>query len=235
MDIYGATVRGPAHIASGVPNQDAWAHAVIGEVHIAVVSDGVGSCTNASNGSRMACKAAIEAMRHWYRYPHASLESLLGLIHINWQLKIAPVSPTDSACTCLIAAISPDGSGILAQLGDGLIIFKNDDGVHTPWLRDEMSFSNQTEALGISKRLASWNTLRLPPGTKQVVLCTDGISDDLLSDQLDKFVDWICNEYKTLSKQKRWRQLASMLKAWPTPRHQDDKTIAIMDIGRSHK
>lgn len=235
MDIYGATVRGPAHIASGMPNQDAWAHAKVGEDHIAVVSDGVGSCSNASNGSRKACKAAIEAMRQWLRYPHASLESLLALIHITWQLKIAPLPPTDSACTCLIAALSSDGSGILAQLGDGLIIYRNDDGVQTLWAKDEMSFSNQTEALGFSKSLVSWNTLRLPPGTKQVVLCTDGISDDLLPDRLDNFVEWLSNEYKPLPKQKRWRQLASMLKAWPTPRHQDDKTIAIMDIGRSYE
>ena len=234
MDIFGATVRGPAHIANGTSNQDAWAHAKIGDTYIVVVSDGVGSCSNASNGSRMACKAAIEAVRQWYRYPQASLETLLGLIHITWQLKIAPMAPADSACTCLITAISPDGSGILAQLGDGLIIYKNADGLQIPWKKDELLFSNQTEALGISKRLASWNTLRLPSGTKQVVLCTDGISDDLIPDQLDNFIDWICTEYKPLPKQKRWRKLASMLNDWPTPRHQDDKTIAIIDLGRSH-
>lgn len=230
MDVFGASVRGPGHVSSGLPNQDAWVHAKAGSRQILVVSDGVGSCSNAREGAQAACKAVVEAVRRWVRFPDAPLETLLGLIHVSWKIRIAPHEATDCACTCLFAVIAPDGSGFIAQLGDGLILYRDSNAVHAPWIRSEQSFSNQTEGLGFTKRLSGWSTMELPAGTQQIILCSDGVADDLLPEHLDQFVEWLMSEISPQPKQSRWRNLASSLHDWPTPKHQDDKTIAMIDL-----
>jgi len=58
---YGASVRGPGHVATCEPNQDAWTsfHRVWGDG--IVVSDGVGSKPFANVGSDAACFAVKHA------------------------------------------------------------------------------------------------------------------------------------------------------------------------------
>lgn len=235
MEVFGASVRGPGHVLTGLPNQDSWAHAKSGDRQILVVSDGVGSCSQSREGSQAACRAVIDAVRRWSSFPEADTETLFGLIHVSWRLRIAPYAPVDCACTCLFAVVDPDGSGLVAQLGDGLVLFSDTLGLHAPWMRPEQSFSNQTEALGFTKRISGWKTMTLPAGTRQLVLCTDGVSDDLMPDSLEQFVGWLTAEICPLPAQTRWQRLASSMRNWPTPKHQDDKTIAVIELNGVNK
>jgi hypothetical protein len=156
------------------------------------------------------------------------VEVLLGLVHLCWRARLAPVEPKEAATTCLFAAVAPDGAGLVAQLGDGLVLVG--DGVNSEPLtqRPEGSFANETLGLGVTHHLAAWHWRRLAPGAHRLLLCTDGVADDLLPERYPALLDWIEQDMLPLPPSSRWRTLARELRAWPTPRHSDDKTLAFL-------
>jgi hypothetical protein len=231
VDVFGATVRGPAHVANGLPNQDAWRQARIADHCVVVVSDGMGSKPHADVGSRAACRAVVDAVRVWRRHPLAGTEVLLGLVHLLWRARIAPLAQEDCACTCLFAAFAPDGAGVVAQLGDGLVAIDGSRGVSVLSSRGGEGFANETTGLGLTARLAAWRTDVLSQDSRSVLLCTDGISDDLMADKIPEFVGWLRGEVRTMREPQRRHFLVRSLREWPTPKHLDDKTIAMACIG----
>jgi len=214
----------------GLRNQDAWAKARVGDYLVAVISDGMGSRPRADTGSRAACKAVIDAMRAWCRSEGAELELLIALIHIMWRVRVAPLQPQDCACTCLLAAAHRKGGGFVAQLGDGAILLRNSSGVEVVAPDRESGFSNETQALGFTSRISAWRTQYFGKETRNVVLCTDGVSDDLVPEAYEDFSDWLVKEIGRLPASARWGRLRRELGAWPTPAHTDDKTIAVLDL-----
>jgi len=230
IDIFGATVRGPAHIADAVPNQDAWGRGRAGNAHIVVVSDGMGSRPHARDGARAACSAVIDAVRHWRRHPDASVDILFGLIQLFWRARVAPKCAADCACTCLFAVVEPDGSGLAAQLGDGLVVVQGDEGTSTLVARCDDRFANETNALGVTSRISAWTKLQLEKGARSVVLCTDGVADDLVLDRLGTFVEWLIDDVRPSGPAKRRHILKRAFREWPTPNHLDDKTIAVLHV-----
>lgn len=230
VDVFGASVPGPAHVAEGLPNQDAWRRGRVGSTQIVAVSDGMGSRPHARIGARAACHAVVDAVRQWRRHPCAPVDVLLGLIHLLWRARVAPLAPQDCACTCLFAALDPDGSGVTAQIGDGLIVLREEETVTCLTGRAGRQFANETSALGIITRISAWSKLELQKSTRSVVLCTDGVADDLLPDHLGKFVDWLIKDIRAELPAKRRRILERALRNWPTPNHLDDKTVAVIHI-----
>lgn len=226
---FGSSVRGPAHALCGEPNQDAWSRASICGGQIVVVSDGVGSRPFAELGAKAACGAAVEALRAWLRHPGAHPNVLCGLIHLLWRARLpGDMKPEDAAATCLLAYVPSQGPGIAAQLGDGLILLDRGQGASPLVERAHDSFCNETLALGLSRSLSAWRTERLSDGPVHAALCTDGVSDDLLPDQLGAFMGWLREQIQPLSPARRWRALASELRGWPTPGHADDKTLCVL-------
>ena len=63
---------------------------------------------------------------------------------------------------------------------------------------------------------------------RAVVICTDGISDDLLPDKQMIFAQELNSTYADLGSEDRNRDLKRWLKEWPVPGHSDDKTIACL-------
>ena len=225
---FGASVVGPGHQRDGLPNQDAWGHRAVSGGRLVVAADGLGSAPNAREGARAACRAVPDAMRLWLRRGGASDTVLPALIHVIWRAELGEVPPETASTTCLFAYLRPDGSGILGMLGDGLILSAEPSGLRTFGDREQDSFSNQTAALGITRRVLAWELCRLSAGEKTVVLCTDGVSDDLLPGRHSEFVEWLETEIAPLAPGRRWRALATALRDWPTPHHIDDKTIAVL-------
>lgn len=230
IEVFGATVRGPAHIAEGVPNQDAWGRGRVGTAHIVVVSDGMGSRPHAQDGARAACRAVVDAVRQWRRHPDAPVDILLGLVHLLWRARVAPKTPEQCACTCLFAIVEPDGSGVAAQLGDGLVVLRDGDHVSTLAERSRDVFANETCALGVTSRISAWTKLQFDSRKRSLILCTDGVADDLLSDRLGKFVDWLITDVRLEGPARRRHVLERALRGWPTPNHLDDKTIAVVHV-----
>ncbi len=235
MNVFGTSVQGPAHKAEGLPNQDAWLHAHVGNMRVVVVSDGMGSRPFAREGAMAACRATVDALRQWRRNPAAPPEILVSMIHLFWRARVAPLPPAECACTCLFAAADQNGMGIVGQLGDGLVLIRNDTGVRSLQNRDPNHFSNQTEGLGVSRNITAWSTAPLNTDIRAVVLSTDGVADDLLPERFEDFVNWLEKDIGLQAPQRRWRALATALRRWPTPRHIDDKTIAVLQFSRRNK
>lgn len=225
---FGASVRGPAHVHNGVPNQDAWRGGHFREGTLIAVCDGLGSRPHSRRGAQEACRAVAVAVRQWSAVPTAPIEKLLKLIHATWSLRVHPYAEEDCATTCLFAVAGSNGRLHVAQLGDGLSLVM-DGSVLRTITRTADDFANETNGLGIARRLSEWETFECDPSTEAaVLLATDGISDDLDGTRLGEFVHFVRSTYCPLAPAARWRRLAHDLRNWPTPYHSDDKTLAFL-------
>ena len=223
---FGASVIGPAHVATGKPNQDAWAafHHPWGDG--IVVSDGLGSKPYSDWGSTAACRA-VELAGASLGYTSTS-ESFVCTIHDEWLRAIEPLSPRDSAATCVFAIVTPDNRLLLGLLGDGAAIVVMLDGSVVALTDDKSgSFSNMTSALTLSVDVSAWQTSTLDAAKcAAVVLCTDGVSDDL--EDVTGFARGVTTSFGPLSVAAAIRRTRAMLSDWPVPKHSDDKTLACL-------
>ncbi|MEB3882002.1 PP2C family serine/threonine-protein phosphatase [Lyngbya sp. CCY1209] len=227
---FGASVRGPLHQQENRPNEDAWEKFYCGFGTGIIVSDGMGSKPNARQGSRMACRAVKQALRPWSKAPGASLKILLQLIHLHWDLLILPESEKDSVATCLFAVVVPSGELIVAQLGDGIAALREPDGQVMLLNSQQTGFGNQTTGLGIARSTQEWSAIGKPDFSagSAVFLATDGIADDLKPDSIGDFINVLITDFGQLSPQRRGQLLSRELRNWPTPKHLDDKTLAVL-------
>jgi hypothetical protein len=225
----GASVRGPEHRREGRPNQDAWLSRLARGTALAVVCDGLGSRPDSAVGSRAACRAVADAVRHWADGPEAPPELLLRLIHALWNVRVHQTGRDESATTCLFAVVTKDRRMLLAQLGDGLVMLNTSMGTTTLEPPAER-FGNATTGLGIASDLREWR-LHLEPnftGTASILLATDGVADDLVPEKRPEFLNFLVTQYGTRPAAARTRAIAKELREWPTPRHRDDKTVAVL-------
>lgn len=225
---FGASVRGPGHVASGTPNQDAWVsfHHTWGDG--IVVSDGLGSRQFSEFGSEFACRAVVSTARACLDNPMIDRHALLESIKANWLSLVAPLEPGDFAATCLFAFRLGDGVIHLGMLGDGLAAVVKADGTVVQLADDKsQGFSNITTALSTHVTAKDWQYLSLSEKEcAAVLLCTDGVADDL--DDIDGFVKGFIAAYQDLAMVAANRHTREMLENWPTPKHSDDKTLACL-------
>jgi len=141
---------------------------------------------------------------------------------------VFPYNKADCATTCLFAVVGPDGRLHVAQLGDGLALLVSEDSVVQVG-RERDGFTNETTGLGVARHLSEWDTLETDASQiTSVLLASDGIADDLDGSTLWGFADFVLHTYTELPPTERWRRLSADLRAWPTPYHSDDKTLALM-------
>lgn len=222
---FGASVPGPAHLAAGLPNQDAWAafHRDWGDG--IVVSDGLGSKPFSSFGSKAACQAVTQACRS---RAEANPASLLQRITSNWLSLVAPLEPSDCAATCLFAFRTKNGVIHLGMLGDGLVAAIRSDG-SVMSLADDKSqgFSNITAALSHRVSERDWQFSSLPErDCLAILLCSDGVADDV--EDIPGFVTGVIDAHRSMAAVTANQCLQAMLEKWPTPKHSDDKTITFL-------
>lgn len=225
---FGASVRGPLHRTEGLTNEDSWLCAQGSFGALAVVCDGMGSKPNAREGSRAACAAVREAVSRWSRADGAPLAYLPHLVEVLWRLRLHPVDPGTAATTCLLTLATKRGTWIVGGVGDGVAMVRTGSDLQVVIGDRGEDFTNETKALGASKGPRAWTLVELPSTDldRIAVLATDGVADDLLPERLHSFCDWLIDAFVPLSPRERWRQLSAELRAWPTPGHLDDKTLA---------
>ncbi|MFC1997827.1 PP2C family serine/threonine-protein phosphatase, partial [Chloroflexota bacterium] len=226
---FGVTVNGPFHRQNKDTNQDAWLGRCRAEHTFITVADGLGSKTHSAIGAKMACLAVSDATRIWSD-SNSSLSDIFRLIKILWEIKIAPHSPRDCATTCLFALVRYGKDVIIAGLGDGLGVIRHPNGNMNYVISRETEFSNLTTGLGLDHKIEDWNVRRfneLPFGSA-IMLATDGIADDLLPERVPDFIKFLIDEFGHKPPKDRYFALRKILFDWPTPNHQDDKTLAIM-------
>ncbi|KQY62397.1 hypothetical protein ASD30_23775 [Nocardioides sp. Root140] len=226
---FGASVIGPGHIVTGKPNQDSWAsfHHIWGDG--IVVSDGLGSKALSDFGSKAACRAVETAARLFASATAAGTRpNLLEDIRNGWLESIAPLDPKDAYATCIFAFHVGDGIVRLGLLGDGCAAVVTEDGTVKSLSDDKtVGFSNLTNALTPATSEAQWSLLEVPESEcEAVVLCTDGVSDDL--HDVDGFMTGFVAAHRGLARATAAREALTMLEDWPVPKHSDDKTIAVL-------
>ncbi len=225
---FGASVRGPGHIATGTPNQDAWTsfHHIWGDG--IVISDGVGSKPLSHFGSDAVCQAVWLAALALSGKTEVNPDFLFNRIRVNWLSLIGPLEPRDCSATCLFAFRLGGGVIHLGMLGDGLVATVKSDGSVVSLSEDKSEgFSNTTVALSPSVSAKDWQHLSLSEeDCVAILLCTDGVADDL--DNVDGFVKGVIDAYRPLAAVNANLHIREMLENWPTPKHSDDKTIACL-------
>lgn len=223
---FGASVRGPGHVRASLPNQDAFCSNSYFWGSVIVVSDGVGSCSTSEYGAKAACRAVcLVAKKQGAAVVDTSF--LIEEIHKKWLKVIEPFKPETSSATCLFA-ICPISSPItLGMLGDGLAAVLKSDGSYIELCEDKNDgFSNQTGALSFKNLPEQWKTLTFDPkDCSAILLCTDGVADDLLPAQRENFVRHIFEQGHMCSIGSARRAVRRMLEDWPVPKHSDDKTL----------
>lgn len=228
--LFGVSVTGPTHRKEGRSCEDAWRGWNSGQGAAIVVADGLGSRSQSAHGARMATRAGIAAYRSWSKAPKVSGDWLVRSCEVNWRFAVAPRDPGDCATTCLIAGWAPETGLTIAALGDGMILLRS-GGKPVECLHSRLDSEalNETQALGEPHRLIDW-TLHQKDVEKPwaVALMTDGISDDLRTDRLDRFLSWLTDEVASMDPPRRRLTLRKALTDWPTANHTDDKTVAVL-------
>lgn len=228
--IFGASVRGPLHHSEGRPNEDSWLHARGPFGSLAVVCDGLGSRPNARAGARAGCAAVKEAVSRWSKADDAPLSYLSHLVEVLWRLRLHPTPPDSAATTCLLALATINGKCIVGGVGDGLALVRTGADLRVIVGDRGEDFANETKGLGVSTGPRAWTLAEFPPtdAERVAVLATDGVADDLLPERLDGLCDWLIASFEPLPPRERHCRLAAELRAWPTPGHLDDKTLAVV-------
>lgn len=221
--VVGTSVRGPAHVAQQLPNQDALMLRGQCGGWLAAVCDGLGSASQSHIGAQAATQATRQVLRGADQIDPSSINAA---IHANWRAQTARYPARDVATTCLWLSVKNDGIATFGQLGDGLILFRQSGRFYrlTP---PREGYGNQTQALYDTHAPGQWQHGRCTlsePGDG-VVLMTDGISDDLVPDALDGFYQTVFNKVRRRSQRNAQRWLRRELEEWSTPLHGDDKSL----------
>lgn len=227
MRLHAATVRGPGHVADGLPNQDAVLIRQGRREWLAVVADGMGSRPHAALGARAACIAVRTAVRGQYFADEDRV--LIRAVYRHWLAELGrhAVAPADAVTTCLLAWGLADGRYRLLALGDGLILGHPEPAGGLP-ANDGNGFSNETTGLGLSRRYSDWSASRgvLQARGDGLLLMSDGLSTDLV--RTDGLVHAVIRDLRGCSARRARQRLDRALRDWPTPCHQDDKTLVVV-------
>lgn len=218
----GASVRGPAHSQEGTPNQDALCVSGCNGGWSIAVADGLGSRPLSHLGSRK----AVQLFRRLARVELDSLPADMGSALREQWLESFASNHRLYETTCLWARVDVQGNGLAGQVGDGLVLVRSRGELRVlGGPRD--GFANQTHTLAQADHstVSSIQFELVSPGDG-VLLMTDGISDDLVPEQLGGFFQAIYQRQRRSSKRRMRQWLTHELNGWSTPLHGDDKTMA---------
>lgn len=229
---WGVTVKGSLHKKLKLPNQDCFGFKTFSWGEVMVVCDGMGSSKWAHLGSRMACKAVIETTALYARKAFREPQNFLKLIYEKWLNLISPLEPSLCQSTCLFAMTYED-KALIAQLGDGMIACVNKEKTSLPLDEGDKLFSNLTCGLGEKFNFKTWKVKELELlDLIAIVLCTDGIADDLKEEKKTHFAKDVAYFFRDLKSSEQTLMLKKALYKWPVPKHLDDKTLACLYVNK---
>lgn len=223
---YGASVRGKMHIQNRLPNQDGFI--IDNNMHytLAVVCDGLGSKKHSRVASHRVCKLIKKEVRRKFKTRALNPMELVKMVQTKFKKKIWPYNLKNCDTTCLFTLVS-NASILLFQLGDGLNAVKFNEKILKCEVA-EKDFTNETRAFGNSKS-SDWifKSIKKEEDTKyELILCTDGISEDIIDETISGFIDTLCNQ--TNGKYKNNQMLKKTLEEWPNKFSTDDKTLVVV-------
>lgn len=227
---WGVSCTGPGHARAGLPNQDAWLLRRFPWGELLVVADGLGSRAMSHHGARAVCQAALEATAALAQgQVGPPPQALLAALHAAWLARLWPHAARECATTCLLA-LRTGPQLLLAQLGDGMAVACAQSGQPAFVLAPaKTGFGNLTDCLRERHHAESWRVASLNTADWcGVLLCTDGIADDLAAGMEADFASALMASGRGRGARSQRREARRWLRDWPVPGHADDKTIVCL-------
>ena len=223
---YGFSLRGKAHIDMRMPNQDSYVVDNQKNYTLAIVCDGLGSKKHSKVASKRLCKIIKKEVEKRFKEKTLKPLELIQSVKNKFNKKIWPFNLSNCDTTCLFALISSN-SILMFQVGDGLNVLKIDDDIIKLDI-EEKDFINETISFGKSKQ-SNWKfkIIKKEEGKKySLLICTDGLSEDIIEDSLSIFIETISNNLN--GKFKNNNCLKNIIKKWPNKYSRDDKTMVVI-------
>lgn len=224
-----ASVRGPGHIKDNLPNQDCAYIGYFDKFLLVMVCDGLGSHAHSDYGAQTLCKLFAPCFKEWSKFKSHIPTDFLRLLHCQWLMHVRNFGADECGCTCQFAIVNSKGKGWLAQLGDGMTLVRH-NGIIEAFSEIKDSFGNETSAMGDYDAIPFWrlNKIELSSPSDRILMMTDGISEDILSDAMDEFVSAF-DIFFEVPINRAQKNLKDELTHWPTQHHIDDKTIIAIE------
>ena len=218
---WGISAIGPLHIKENIPNQDAFIVKKYSWGIVGVVCDGLGSKQYSHIGSKALTNAIIKAAQLFDF--KKDIELFEPLVKSLWDINIYPNTQSETSTTLLFSIIKNKkvyigriGDGAIAILGKELLLLEEDKNM----------FTNYTVPFGGDKKI-QWHIFD-DSEIDSIVMCSDGISEDLKKGKLLDFFQNYVGNYKDMQPNKRAYEIKKWLKNWPVKGHSDDKTIVAL-------
>ena len=216
---WGVSVAGPLHLKNLIPNQDSFIFKKYSWGVVAGICDGLGSRQYSHIGSKELCNSLIKAVKIFdFKKDFKFFNDILFSI---WKMQIAPIKIDDALSTINFIIIN-NKKVYLAYSGDGGVIFL---GKKDFFVSEKGEFSNITTPFGYSSLKFK---IFKEDEIEAIMMCTDGVFDDLQKDKIILFAKDYISYYKNFPKRRRYKNAKKMLSSWPVKGHSDDKTILIL-------
>jgi len=140
-----------------------------------------------------------------------------------WNINISPYLPNETSTTLLFTIVKHN-KVYIGRVGDGAIAIFGKKNILVE--EDKDMFTNYTVPFGRDEKI-KWYIFD-EDDIDYIVMCSDGISEDIHKNKiLDFFQNYAVN-YKNISSTKRNYEIKQWLKNWPVKGHSDDKTIVAL-------
>ena len=225
---YGASLIGKSHTKTNQPNQDSYLISTKKKYSLSVVCDGLGSKEYSHLGSKTLCETINKYAYKSFKKKNFDIDNLISLLQEKWEESLFPLSSVVADTTCIFTIITKRKI-IMCQIGDGLCAIKINDEIEllpTP----QREFSNETLTFGKSQP-SDWAIKiidRKKDSKYSILMCTDGISEDLKMDFLGEFIEELSNSINKKDKSKDNQFLLEILNNWPNKYSNDDKTMVVI-------
>ncbi len=218
---WGVSEIGPLHIKENIPNQDSFVVKKYSWGIVGVVCDGLGSKKYSHIGSKTLVNAITKAAQLFDFEKDINLFE--PLVKSLWDINIFPYTHNETSTTLLFSIVK-NNKVYIGRVGDGAIVVFGKESVLLE--EDKNMFTNYTTPFGRDQKI-QWYLFD-DSEIDSIVLCSDGISEDLKKDKLFDFFQNYIESYKNIQPIKRVYEIKQWLKNWPVKGHSDDKTIVAL-------
>lgn len=220
---FAFSIAGKKHLETSEKNQDACFNCEHKDYSLLAVADGVGSSKHPRMASRKAIKSLIVTTSHFVGKNFSDLE-FINFFEKHFH-RWCFVPRRHLATTLLFAIVYSNSNVVIGQAGDGLIQ-SSFNGRSMTFKKKDDDFTNLTHALRADRKYAHWSFSQKTintPGTLKLLLCTDGISEDLISDSIPSFQEKLIAKMMDRNE----KDIADLVSNWPVRGSTDDKSIAL--------
>ena len=215
---------GKNHIASGLPNQDAYwtSHYPYGD--IIVVADGVGSEKHSEYASQAVVKA-VDSVFSQIAQETLAVEDLVDSLCFQFRQYLNELYDGTPSTTCVFCVNLFSKGLFIGQIGDG-ICCGYINGEQFVFQHKDASFANIVNPLTPGCPPDRWSLMHFSNIQEvEVLLATDGVADDILPGRESEFAHYMVDLVEKA--EKRLDALNDILQNWETPQSNDDKTIGL--------